>query len=157
MGDSAAATATTACGAIDGNSSTGTGGARARRSRRGTAPRLQLKQDAALFAPSARACSRRHCLASTPLRASRCARTPQHQPQPQDRSTRTHTALRSTHRARPPCAATYSSAPSDGSENEFNPEPAAPYSDDGNIVVGDHAGTTAQQNALLPRTSCPTS
>ena len=44
---------------------------------------------------------------------------------------------------------TYSSAPPDGSEDHLNPEPAALYSDDGNIVVGDHTGTTAQQNALF--------
>ena len=44
---------------------------------------------------------------------------------------------------------TYSSAPPDGSEDQFNPEPAALYSDDDNIVVGDHAGTTARQNALF--------
>ena len=44
---------------------------------------------------------------------------------------------------------TYSSAPPDGSEDHLNPEPAALYSDDDNIVVGDHEGTTAQQNALF--------
>ena len=44
---------------------------------------------------------------------------------------------------------TYSSAPPDGCEAQFNPEPAALYSDDGNIVVGDHEGTTAQQDALF--------
>ena len=44
---------------------------------------------------------------------------------------------------------TYSSAPPDGSESHLDPEPAALYSDDDNIVVGDHAGTTAQQNALF--------
>ena len=44
---------------------------------------------------------------------------------------------------------TYSSAPSDGCEAQFNPEPAALYSDDDNIVVGDHAGITAQYNALF--------
>ena len=42
-----------------------------------------------------------------------------------------------------------SSAPPDGPENEFNPDPAALYSDDDSIVVGDHAGTTAQQNTLF--------
>ena len=44
---------------------------------------------------------------------------------------------------------TYSSAPPDGSEDQFNPEPAALYSDDDSIVVGDHAEATAQQNALF--------
>ena len=44
---------------------------------------------------------------------------------------------------------TYSSAPPDGSKDQFNPEPAALYSEDDNIVVGDHVGATAQQNALF--------
>ena len=45
---------------------------------------------------------------------------------------------------------TYSSAPSGGCEaQQFDPEPAALYSDDDNIVEGDHEGTTAQQNALF--------
>ena len=44
---------------------------------------------------------------------------------------------------------TYSSAPPGGSENEFDPEPAALYGDGVNFVVGDHAGTTAQQNPFF--------
>ena len=100
---------------MNGISSTGTGGARARCSRRGAVPCLQLKQeDPPLFAPSARARSRHARTAPgqhAKHRESRCARTAaasaaatglQH--------AHAHRTAQRTHRAPPPCAAASSSA-----------------------------------------------